>query len=67
MTLDSCPRARGKSLEHPPLNVGPDLGHRDGDRKLLPSGLDEITNQTDDLHVTQLLTGTRPPFLHFQG
>ena len=41
LTLDSCLRARGNSLEHPPLNVGPPLGHRDGDGKLLPSGLDK--------------------------
>ena len=67
LIFDSCLRARGNSLEHPPLNVGPSLGHRDGDGKLLPSGLDKITNQTSNLHVTQLLTGTRPPFLHFQG
>ena len=67
LTLDSCLWARGNSLEHPPLNVRRPLGHRDGDGKLLPSGLDQITKQTGDLHVTQLLTETRPPFLHFQG
>ena len=67
LTLDSCLRAQSNSLEHPPLNVSPPLGHRDGDGKLLPSGLNKITNQTGDFHVTQQLTGTRPPFLHFQG
>ena len=66
LTLDSHLQACGNSLEQP-LNVGPPLGHRDGDGKLLPSGLNKITNQTGDFHVTQQLTGTRPPFLHFQG
>ena len=67
MTLDSCLWACGNSLEHPPLNVSRPLGHRDGDGKLLPWGLNRITHQTDDLHVTQLLTGAGPPFCHFQG
>ena len=63
----SCLRARGNSLKHPPLNVGPPLGHCDGDGKLLPWGLNRITHQTGDLHVTQLLPGTGPPLRHFQG
>ena len=66
LTLDSHLQACGNSLEQP-LNFGPPLGHRDGDGKLLPSGLDKITNQTGDLHVTQLLPGTGPPLRHFQG